>query len=124
MRISRVMVIDDEADLREMVALVLQAMAGWEVSSVASCAEALATGPSAAPEAILLDVNMPGVDGPGTLQAIRATAWGRSTPIVFLTAHDAPAEHARLRALGARGVLKKPFDPMTLAEQVQAVLDG
>ena len=75
-----------------------------------------------APDAILLDVMMPGRDGPGTLALLKADPRTARIPVIFLTAKAMTAEIERLRALGAAGVLTKPFDPMTLAASVRAIL--
>lgn len=117
-----VMVVDDEPELREMVGLVLEHMAGWKVILASSCDEALVLGAAQPLDAILLDVNMPGRDGPATYAALRATPWANSVPIAFLTAAAGPSEVAVLRRLGATGVVPKPFDPMTLVDQVSAAL--
>ena len=73
------------------------------------------------PDLILLDVMMPDMDGPGVLAGLRVLPAGVNLPVVFLTAKTATAELERLRALGAVGVLTKPFDPMTLHQQVKDV---
>jgi CheY-like chemotaxis protein len=74
------------------------------------------------PDVILLDVMMPGLDGPSTLAALRANPKTANIPVVFLTAKAMPAEIARLKEMGVRGVLIKPFDPMGLPAQLLAVL--
>jgi CheY-like chemotaxis protein len=74
------------------------------------------------PDAILLDVMMPGRDGPSTLAALQSDPSTAAIPVVFLTAKAMPTELERLRSLGAVGVLTKPFDPMTLAADLRAAL--
>jgi CheY-like chemotaxis protein len=96
--------------------------AGWEVRCVASGAEALAATSVQPPDAVLLDVEMPGMDGPATVVALRAQPATAQTPILFLTGHEDPAERARLGALDVAGVLAKPFDVDALAGQVAGAL--
>src|SRR5262249_52454377 len=74
------------------------------------------------PDAVLLDVMMPVMDGPATLSALRNNPATSSIPVIFLTAKAMSSEIERLKGLGALGVLTKPFDPMTLASQVRDVL--
>ena len=74
------------------------------------------------PDVILLDVVMPEIDGPGTLARIRTLPGHRSTPVIFLTARTQPQEKGRYIALGAIGVISKPFDPMTLGQQIRYLL--
>jgi two-component system OmpR family response regulator len=121
MDVRRVLLVDDEAELRELVELVLVHMAGLTVISASSGTEALAVGPQAHADVILLDVMMPGLDGPATLARLRAESWSVAIPIAFMTAEAGPEAVARYKALGAVGVIAKPFDPMTLADQVKAV---
>ena len=119
----RVLLVDDEDDIREVARMSLSAVAGWEVVTAASGHEALDAGAAGAPyDAVLLDVMMPGLDGPSTLPLLRERDWGRDVPVVFLTAKVQPADRRMLEALGAAGIVAKPFDPMTLAEQVEALL--
>ena len=118
----KVLVVDDESDIRRVALLGLKRLGGCEVVEAQSGAEALALASSEAPDVILLDVMMPGQDGPSTLQALQADERTASIPVVFLTAKAMPAEIERLTRLGARGVLTKPFDPRTLADQIRALL--
>ena len=76
------------------------------------------------PDVILLDVMMPGMDGPATLTRIRERAAFATTPVVFITARAQAHEQERFRSLGAVGVITKPFDPMTLAGDLRALLGG
>jgi CheY-like chemotaxis protein len=118
----KVLVVDDEADIRRIAQLALTRIGGLEVVEARSGAEALAAARTAAPDVVLLDVMMPGMDGPETLQALRADPATASIPIVFLTAKALETEQRRLLALGAAGVLVKPFDPLKLAAELRAVL--
>ncbi|MEO6878044.1 MAG: response regulator [Gemmatimonadaceae bacterium] len=116
------LVIDDDDDIREIAQLALELGASWTVFTAASGPEGVATATSSHPDAILLDVMMPGVDGPTTLELLRRNDDTSAIPVVFLTAKSRPAERERLMALGVSGVLAKPFDPMFLSEQVAVLL--
>jgi CheY-like chemotaxis protein len=121
--VSRVVVIvDDDADIREIATLSLEMVQGWTVVPVASGAEAVEVVARLGPDAVLLDVMMPGQDGPATLAALRAQESTRAVPVVFLTAKAQLRERAELEGLGAAGVLAKPFDAMTLGAEFAAVL--
>lgn len=102
--------------------MALEGQAGWEIRCAASGAEAVALATAEQPDAILLDVEMPEMDGPATVAALRAEPLTAQTPIVFLTAHDGPDELARLRALDVAGVLAKPFDVGTLGDELADLL--
>lgn len=117
----RVVLAEDEDDIREIAVLALE-LHGWQVTAVPGgreCVEAVVSEP---PDALLLDVMMPGQDGPTTLAALRATPQGRDVPVVFFTAKAQAHERDALLALGAVGVLAKPFDPMSLPAQVADLL--
>lgn len=118
----RVMIVDDEPDIREIAALSLESLHGWEIVPIGSGIEAVAAAGSDPPDVILLDVMMPGQDGPATLAALRAQESTREVPVVFLTAKAQSRDRAALADLGAVGVLAKPFDPMTLGEELAALL--
>lgn len=115
--------IDDEPDIREVVAISLMIDPTINVRSVGSGVEALdllATGWR--PDVVMLDVMMPGLDGPGTLARLREIPSPPPPPVIFMTARAQAEEQARLMALGAIAVIVKPFDPMTLAERVRTHL--
>lgn len=118
----KVLIVDDEPDIRRIAKLGLARVGGMEVVEATGGAEALALAREHQPDAILLDVMMPGLDGPTTLARLREDAATAGVPVVFLTAKAIAAEVDRLRSLGAAGVLTKPFDPMTLAQELRAVL--
>lgn len=118
----KVLVVDDESDIRQVARLALGRVGGMEVVDTGRSEEAVDLAAREKPDAILLDVMMPALDGPATLGALRADERTAAIPVVFLTAKAMPAEIQRLRALGAVGVLTKPFDPMTLAAALRAIL--
>lgn len=118
----KILVIDDEDDIRRISRLALVRVGGMDVVDAASGVSGLALAIAEAPDAILLDVMMPGRDGPETLSLLRADPRTAHIPVIFLTAKAMASEVERLRALGAAGVLTKPFDPMSLAANVRAIL--
>ena len=118
----RVLLVDDEELIREVAEVALAKVGGWEVLTASSGEEGLSKAVAERPDAILLDVMMPGLDGPGTLARLQADPATASIPVVFLTAKVRQSEQQRWIDLGAAGVLVKPFDPMSLADQVAEVL--
>ncbi len=119
---TRILYIDDEPDIREVAQMSLELEPAFEVRTCASGEEGLAEAEAWQPDLILLDVMMPGMDGPAVLAALRAAPATAAIPVVFITARTQAQEVAALQALGAVGVIPKPFDPMTLAEQTSAFL--
>ena len=119
---KRVLIVDDEADIREVAALSLEMIAGWDVRTASSGAEGIALALAEVPDAILLDVMMPDMDGPTTYERLRANTATSGIPVVLLTAKVQAADRRRFIELGVAGVLAKPFDPMTLADEVVGVL--
>ncbi len=117
-----ILLVDDEPDIRELARMSLEMVGGFRVVVADSGAMAVELAASSAPDAVVLDVQMPGMDGPATLAALRGTTAGAQVPVVFLTASVQETQVAELRRLGAVGVLPKPFDPMTLPDQLRAVL--
>ncbi|MDV4143579.1 MULTISPECIES: response regulator [Shimia] len=119
--LKRVVHIDDEPDIREIVRMSLALVGGLEVEQYPSGEEALSHIADVNPDLVLLDVMMPNMDGEETYQHIREIDSLKDIPIVFMTAKASNADLAKLRDLGAIDVLIKPFDPMTLADQVKAI---
>lgn len=118
----KVFLIDDDPDLVVLASFALEKRGTFEVVTSASGDGALDRALSERPDVILLDVKMPGIDGDELIGRFRACTELASTPIIFLTGEEASAEHQRLRRLGARGVIVKPFDPETLAARVLALV--
>ncbi len=119
----RILYVDDEADIREVASLSLELDPDFEILTCASGHEALVRAGEWMPHLILLDVMMPGMDGPTTLGRLREQPETASIPVVFITARTQSAEIEGFLGLGARGVIAKPFDPMALAGQVKGFLD-
>ncbi len=120
----KVLLIDDDDDIRSIARMSLSRLGGMEVVEAASGAEGVRKAQDEKPDVILLDVMMPGTDGSATLAALRSQPATASIPVIFLTAKAMPAEIERLRALGATGLLTKPFDPRTLPENVRALVES
>ncbi len=112
--LSRVLMVDDDPDIRAMAHLSLTAIGGYEVELCASGTEAVAQAPAFAPDLVLLDVTMPEMDGPSTLGKLRTLPGMDSIPVVFMTASTQPGDVKALLAQGAVAVIPKPFDPMRL----------
>ena len=122
MTARRVLIIDDDDGIREVAKLSLELVAGWEVATAASGDEGLARARESPPEGILLDVMMPGMDGPATLTALRADDDVGTTPVIFLTAKVQASERTRFAEMDVAGLIAKPFDPMKLASQIADLL--
>ena len=119
---KRILVVDDEDDIREIAQVSLEVVGGWEVITAGSAAEGLEKAVSAAPDAILLDVMMPEMDGPTLFGHLLANDATRHIPVILLTARVQASDRRRFAALGVAGVIAKPFDPMTLPAQVAQTL--
>lgn len=118
----RVLIIDDESDIREVAQMGLELVSGWEVATATNGPDGVSLAVSARPDAILLDVMMPDVDGPETLLRLLAEPATATIPVVFLTARTQVADVEWLESLGARGVIAKPFDPVTLGDDLTELL--
>jgi CheY-like chemotaxis protein len=116
--LQRILYVEDEPDIQAVARIALEAVGGFQVLVCNSGQEALCAAPAFAPQLILLDVMMPGLDGPGTLAALRAQPELKETPVVFMTAKAQASEVSRYRQIGALGVITKPFDPMALSATV------
>ena len=122
MSVRRVLVIDDEEDIREVARLSLELVGQYQVLTASSGRDGLDSARSHRPDAILLDVMMPDMDGPAALAELRADPSTRDIPVLFLTAKTQHAERMRLAQLGAAGILTKPFDPLKLSADVASAL--
>jgi two-component system OmpR family response regulator len=116
--LARILYVEDEPDIRAVAQMALEAVGGFVVIACASGSEALAAAPTAAADLLLLDVMMPGMDGPSTLKALRDMPATAGTPVIFMTAKVQASEIAQYRELGAIDVIHKPFDPMELSSQL------
>ncbi len=119
MRPLRVLCVDDEADIRELAMLALELDPDIEARGESSGAAGLATAARWRPDAILLDVMMPSMDGPTTLLQLRSHDDTRDIPVIFMTARAQSGEIEAFIKQGGREVITKPFDPMTLAAEVR-----
>jgi len=122
--LQRILYVEDEPDIRAVAKLALEMVGGFTVKVCSSGEEALREAVAFGPDMILLDVMMPGMDGPSTLKALRALPSLAELPVAFMTAKVQPAEVAHYKTLGARAVIAKPFDPMTLASQVRVIWEA
>ncbi len=118
----RILIIDDEEDIREVAGLSLETVAGWEVVLADSGAQGLARAAEHQPDAILLDVMMPGIDGPTTFRELRKNPATAHIPVILLTAKVQSNDQRRFASLGVEAVLLKPFDPLTLSAEICSVL--
>jgi CheY-like chemotaxis protein len=118
----RILIIDDEDDIREVAALSLETVAGWEVTMAGSGAAGIVKALEGRPDAILLDVMMPMMDGPTTFRELRALPETANIPVILLTAKVQSADQKRFSDLGVSAVMFKPFDPLTLAGDIARAL--
>lgn len=121
MELTKIMYAEDEPDIQAVARVALEMVGGFQVAIVNSGLELLEQVASYAPDLIMLDVMMPGMDGPSTLQALRNHPELASIPVVFMTAKVQPAEVQQYKEMGAADVIPKPFDPMNLANQLRGV---
>ncbi|MDP2144721.1 MAG: response regulator [Gallionella sp.] len=120
-KLMRILYVEDEPDIQTVARLALETLGGFTVAICGSGQEALDRAPDFQPQLILLDVMMPTMDGPTALGMLRALPQFTDTPTIFMTAKVQPAEIAHYLQLGAVDVIPKPFDPMILSSQVQAI---
>ncbi|WP_036961905.1 response regulator [Promicromonospora kroppenstedtii] len=118
----RILVVDDDEAIRDVVRTGLEIVAGWTVQLATNGADALTMCAADPPDAVLLDVMMPTMDGPSTFGQLQDEPRTRSVPVIFLTAKVQPAERRQYEGLGVAGVLAKPFDPLTLPDQISDLL--
>ena len=119
--LQKVMMVEDETDIQLVAKMALEAVGGFSVEICSNGTEAIGTAPVFRPDLILLDVMMPGMDGPTTLSELRKIAETSTTPVIFMTAKVQPHEISRYKELGAIDVISKPFDPMTLSASLKQI---
>ena len=121
MSLERILCVEDDRSIQEVARIALETVGGMEVDIASSGQDALQRVSDFNPDLILLDVMMPCMDGPETLTRLQEEELLGNTPVVFLTARTQKEEVAKYLELGAVGVIAKPFDPMTLAQQVRDI---
>lgn len=119
--LTRILYVEDDADIQQIAVMVLETISGFTLEACSSGSEAVAKAVAFKPDLMLLDVMMPGMDGPETLRELRMFPELEQTPVVFMTAKVQPQEVQEYLAMGALAVIAKPFDPMTLAEELKAI---
>lgn len=117
--LKRILYVEDEPDIQAVAKIALEAVGGFELKVFSAGADAVKNAAAFAPQLLLLDVMMPGMDGPTTLAELRKLPELAQTPVIFMTAKVQPQEVAHFKSLGAIEVIAKPFDPMTLAHSVR-----
>src|ERR1035438_993464 len=117
-----ILIVDDEDDIREVAALSLESIADWKVYVASSGAKGLALAIQHQPDAIVLDVMMPVMDGPATFRELQMNPATAHIPVLLLTAKVQSSDQRRFADLGVKAVLFKPFDPLTLADQISSAL--
>ncbi len=117
-----ILLIDDEEDIRAVAQLSLEIVRDWQVITGTSGSEAIAKAEVEQPDAILLDVMMPELDGFDTFEQLRVNQATQKIPVIFLTAKVSSDDQRRFSELGVNGVITKPFEPMLLATQVETAL--
>ncbi|MGF1497235.1 MAG: response regulator [Elainellaceae cyanobacterium] len=122
MTAKQILIIDDEADIQAVARLGLELEAGWQVTTANSGIDGIAQAKRQRPDAILLDIMMPDMDGLTTLKQLKATPQVCDIPVIFLTAKSQASDRRQFYAAGAAGVITKPFDPITLASQIAGFL--
>ncbi|MGV2827636.1 response regulator [Myxosarcina sp. GI1(2024)] len=122
MNAKRILLIDDEEDIQTLASLCIELESGWELITASSGKEGVAIAETEQPDAILLDVMMPELDGLQTLKKLQINPKTQHIPTIFLTAKSQAADRRRFYAAGAKGVINKPFDSLTLASQIAGFL--
>ena len=119
--LQKILYVEDEPDIQAVTKLALEEIGGFTLEVCSNGDEALNKASAFAPDLLLLDVMMPGMDGPTTLKALREISDISSTPAIFMTAKVQPHEVQEYKDLGAVDVIAKPFDPMTLSDNLRNI---
>ena len=120
--IKQVLLVDDDMNIRTLAQMGLEGLTDWKVELAASGAEAISKATELKPDLIILDVMMPGMDGPTTLSELRKVESLKGVPVIFMTAKAQTHEVELYQKMGAKGIITKPFDPMTLPDDIQGIL--
>lgn len=123
-RLGRILLVEDEADIRVVAKRALELLGGFTVETCAGGREAARRALGFGPDLILLDVMMPGMDGPATLRTLQDCPGLMDIPVIFMTARVQSAEVEEYRALGAIDVIAKPFNAVTLASTVKSIWEA
>lgn len=115
---QHILVIDDEEDIRTVVNMSLELTTPWKITQASNGEAGIALAKQLHPDAILLDVTMPGMDGPTTFKNLQADPETRSIPVLLLTAKVQSIDQKAFADLAVAGLLFKPFDPLQLAEEI------
>lgn len=119
--LKRILSVEDDDDIRSVIEMSLKTVGGYEVKTFASGAEAIASVCDFDPQLILLDVMMPDLDGIDVMSAIRQNESQKEKPVIFMTAKAHPQEHNSLITAGGAAVIPKPFDPLSLPQQINDI---
>jgi len=117
-----ILLIDDEPNLAEVIAVCLESFKGWQVCIVNSGKEGLKIVEALAPDAILLDVMMPEMDGITVFQQFQENAATQNIPVILLTAKVQASDRFRFSQLGVAGIIAKPFEPIKISDQIAQIL--
>jgi len=117
--LKKILYVEDEPDIQMVARVALENVGGFELLVCSSGSEAVEKAAGFNPDLILLDVMMPGMDGPTTLQELRKISQLANTPVMFMTAKVQPQEVEFLKSLNVADVIAKPFDPMGLANNIR-----
>jgi CheY-like chemotaxis protein len=119
--LNKVLYVEDEPDIQTVALMALETIGELTVKACSSGQEAVEAAPAFEPDLVILDVMMPGMDGPATMEALRKLPVTADVPMIFMTAKVQAHEVERYRAMGAVDVVAKPFDPISLADQVREI---
>ncbi len=122
MPLKKILVIDDEIDIREIARISMEMSKGWQVITAANGKEGIVVAAEQQPDAILLDLTMPGMDGLTTLGNLKTRQDTESIPIILLTAQVQAKTDPKYLKSGAKAILSKPFDPLIIGDQVELSL--
>ncbi|MDJ0619833.1 MAG: response regulator [Calothrix sp. MO_192.B10] len=122
MTTKRILVVDNEEYIQEVAKICLETVAGWEVLTASSGKEGISKAADFHPDAILLDVMMPDMDGPTTFEHLQANPDTKAIPVILLTAKIQATDRRRYAQMGLKSAIAKPFNPLELAAQVANAL--